>query len=19
CARWAVTKLGDDYYGLDSW
>nr|MOW91606.1 immunoglobulin heavy chain junction region [Macaca mulatta] len=19
CARWAVTKLGDDYHGLDSW
>nr|MOW86904.1 immunoglobulin heavy chain junction region [Macaca mulatta]MOW87986.1 immunoglobulin heavy chain junction region [Macaca mulatta]MOW89161.1 immunoglobulin heavy chain junction region [Macaca mulatta]MOW89243.1 immunoglobulin heavy chain junction region [Macaca mulatta]MOW90952.1 immunoglobulin heavy chain junction region [Macaca mulatta] len=19
CARWAVTRLGDDYYGLDSW
>nr|MOW86808.1 immunoglobulin heavy chain junction region [Macaca mulatta]MOW86878.1 immunoglobulin heavy chain junction region [Macaca mulatta]MOW88056.1 immunoglobulin heavy chain junction region [Macaca mulatta]MOW88218.1 immunoglobulin heavy chain junction region [Macaca mulatta]MOW88254.1 immunoglobulin heavy chain junction region [Macaca mulatta] len=19
CARWAVTILGDDYYGLDSW
>nr|MOW90454.1 immunoglobulin heavy chain junction region [Macaca mulatta] len=19
CARWAVTLLGDDYYGLDSW
>nr|MOW87447.1 immunoglobulin heavy chain junction region [Macaca mulatta]MOW91235.1 immunoglobulin heavy chain junction region [Macaca mulatta] len=19
CARWVVTKLGDDYYGLDSW
>nr|MOW93049.1 immunoglobulin heavy chain junction region [Macaca mulatta] len=19
CVRWAVTKLGDDYYGLDSW
>nr|MOW87386.1 immunoglobulin heavy chain junction region [Macaca mulatta]MOW87468.1 immunoglobulin heavy chain junction region [Macaca mulatta]MOW87717.1 immunoglobulin heavy chain junction region [Macaca mulatta]MOW90817.1 immunoglobulin heavy chain junction region [Macaca mulatta]MOW91961.1 immunoglobulin heavy chain junction region [Macaca mulatta] len=19
CARWAVTMLGDDYYGLDSW
>nr|MOW93230.1 immunoglobulin heavy chain junction region [Macaca mulatta] len=19
CARWSVTNLGDDYYGLDSW